>query len=240
LFSVLVTVPNVFAVTETVFEEDFDGSLIGWSESLCNRNEPPGQTCSLQQATQLLDAPNDSPPSLPNWGYVEILDFTQDAFPGSAEVRYQKNFNVITEDDYDVSAFLGVKDCGGNGVVVCHIASRLYIDGALIFEQTGADIAIEPPSPSHVFFEQSIVHLSSGMHTVELGMFTPSAFGGNFRASFDDIEISRDIELVAGELLPLDSTALFLAGIQSMTVWMVPTVLGLAGAGVYLVKFRKQ
>jgi len=45
---------------------------------------------------------------------------------------------------------------------------------------------------------------------------------------------------VAGELLPLDSTALFLAGIQSMTIWMVPTLLGLAGAGVYLVKFRKQ
>jgi len=45
---------------------------------------------------------------------------------------------------------------------------------------------------------------------------------------------------VAGQLLPLDSTALFLAGIQSMTVWMIPTVLGLAGAGVYLVKFRKQ
>jgi len=45
---------------------------------------------------------------------------------------------------------------------------------------------------------------------------------------------------VAGELLPLDSTALFLAGIQSMTVWMIPTVLGLAGVGVYLVKFRKH
>ena len=45
---------------------------------------------------------------------------------------------------------------------------------------------------------------------------------------------------VAGELLPLDSTALFLAGIQSMTVRMIPTVLGLAGAGVYLVKFRKH
>jgi len=45
---------------------------------------------------------------------------------------------------------------------------------------------------------------------------------------------------VAGELLPLDSTALFLAGIQSMTVWMIPTILGLAGVGVYLVKFRKH
>jgi len=45
---------------------------------------------------------------------------------------------------------------------------------------------------------------------------------------------------VAGELLPLDSSALMIAGLTSMTVWMIPTVLGLAGAGVYLVKFRKQ
>ncbi len=47
-------------------------------------------------------------------------------------------------------------------------------------------------------------------------------------------------DTVAGQLLPLDSTALFLAGIQSMTVWMIPTVLGLAGAGVYLVKYRAR
>ena len=45
---------------------------------------------------------------------------------------------------------------------------------------------------------------------------------------------------VAGELLPLDSTALMIAGLTSMTVWMVPAVAGLAGVGVYLVKFRKQ
>jgi hypothetical protein len=31
-----------------------------------------------------------------------------------------------------------------------------------------------------------------------------------------------------------------IAGLSSMTVWMIPTVLGLAGVGVYLVKFRKQ
>ena len=45
---------------------------------------------------------------------------------------------------------------------------------------------------------------------------------------------------VAGELLPLDSSALMIAGLTSMSVWMIPTVLGLAGAGVYLVKFRKH
>ena len=46
--------------------------------------------------------------------------------------------------------------------------------------------------------------------------------------------------LVAGELLPLDTSALMIAGLTSMTVWMVPAVAGLAGAGVYLVKFRKH
>jgi len=45
---------------------------------------------------------------------------------------------------------------------------------------------------------------------------------------------------VAGELLPLDTSALMIAGLTSMSVWMIPTVLGLAGVGVYLVKFRKQ
>ncbi len=57
-------------------------------------------------------------------------------------------------------------------------------------------------------------------------------FGG-----LDDCPIPQQ---VAGELLPLDSTALLIGGLTSMSVWMIPTVLGLAGVGVYLVKFRKQ
>jgi hypothetical protein len=43
---------------------------------------------------------------------------------------------------------------------------------------------------------------------------------------------------VAGELLPLDSTALLIGGLSSMSMWMIPAVVGIAGAGVYLVKFR--
>jgi hypothetical protein len=43
---------------------------------------------------------------------------------------------------------------------------------------------------------------------------------------------------VAGELLPLDNTALVLAGLSSMTPWMIPAVAGIAGAAVYLVKYR--
>lgn len=43
---------------------------------------------------------------------------------------------------------------------------------------------------------------------------------------------------VAGELLSLDSSALVIAGLTGSAVWMIPAVAGLAGAGVYLIKFR--
>ena len=43
---------------------------------------------------------------------------------------------------------------------------------------------------------------------------------------------------VVGELLPIDSSALMIAGLTTSAVWMVPAVAGLAGVGVYLVKFR--
>ncbi|MGI0057992.1 MAG: hypothetical protein ACREAK_11555, partial [Nitrosarchaeum sp.] len=211
-FSVLVGSQNVFAVTETVFDEDFDGVLVGWSESLCIKSEPAGQTCSMQQTTQLIDTPFESPTSPPNWGFVEIFDFTQQGFPGSAEVRYQKDFNVVTEDDYDISAVLAVKDCQG-GTDPCHIASKVYVDGILIFEQAGPDISREPRFPTHIFFEQSSIHLTAGTHDLELGMFIPALFGGNSRGSFDDVLIQREApeQVVGGSMVPIDKTALLLA-----------------------------
>jgi hypothetical protein len=43
---------------------------------------------------------------------------------------------------------------------------------------------------------------------------------------------------VAGELLPIDNTALLIGGLSSMSVFMIPAVAGIAGAAVYLVKYR--
>ena len=53
-------------------------------------------------------------------------------------------------------------------------------------------------------------------------------------------ELWFNVPIVAGELLSLDTSALMVAGLTSSAVWMVPAVAGLAGVGVYLVKFRKQ
>ena len=57
---------------------------------------------------------------------------------------------------------------------------------------------------------------------------------GDFYA-IDDISFTEEFcGIVAGELLPIDNTALFLAGLSSSAVWMIPTLAGLAGAGVII------
>ena len=47
------------------------------------------------------------------------------------------------------------------------------------------------------------------------------------------ISVPGDVS-VAGDLLPIDSTALFLAGLSQSMVWMIPTLAGIAGAGVII------
>ena len=48
--------------------------------------------------------------------------------------------------------------------------------------------------------------------------------------------------IVGGELLPIDSTALMLAGIQSSAIWMLPVLAGVAGSafGVLYIKSRRN
>jgi hypothetical protein len=45
-------------------------------------------------------------------------------------------------------------------------------------------------------------------------------------------------DTVGGEFLPIDTTALMLAGIQSSAIWMLPALAGIAGAGAYFVRTR--
>jgi hypothetical protein len=55
----------------------------------------------------------------------------------------------------------------------------------------------------------------------------------------DDME-TVTIIFVGGEFLPIDSTALFVSGIQTSAVWILPAVAGLAGTGYYLIRFRAK
>jgi len=73
----------------------------------------------------------------------------------------------------------------------------------------------------------------------------PSNGQNSFIASLGAISTSRNTGLalvhemgVGGELLPIDNTALLLAGIQSSAIWMLPAIAGAAGAGAYIIKTR--
>jgi len=184
--------------TEIVFEENFDGVLSGWIETVCNRNDPPTQVCILGQATVLFDPPNEPAPSAPNWGFVEIFAGGGGGVTTPIEIRYQKTFNVAEEDDYDVSAWLGIKDCSG-----CNISTQLYIDGILVLERIGPNLDNDPVGP-HDFFEQSVVHFTAGSHNIEMAMFSTGAISGHFRASFDEILIQRTIQDTPEQLRAID------------------------------------
>jgi len=82
-------------------------------------------------------------------------------------------------------------------------------------------------------FQINNIDFSSNQVAIEF----MATFIGDITMAHCELVVSHP---VAGELLPLDSTALMIAGLTSISVWMIPTVLGLAGVGVYLVKFRKQ
>ncbi len=56
-----------------------------------------------------------------------------------------------------------------------------------------------------------------------------------------DMQVTGDLVVcdpVGGTLLSIDNTALLLAGIQNSTVWMLPALVGIAGAGAYYIRIR--
>lgn len=55
---------------------------------------------------------------------------------------------------------------------------------------------------------------------------------------WDNLDFCIAPNVVGGELLPIDSTALMLAGIQSSAIWMLPALVGITGAGAFFVRTR--
>ena len=45
-------------------------------------------------------------------------------------------------------------------------------------------------------------------------------------------------KVIGGEIIPIESTGLLLAGMQTSAFWMLPALAGIAGAGAYFVRTR--
>jgi len=67
--------------------------------------------------------------------------------------------------------------------------------------------------------------------------------GGDSRVGvIDDVRFELVDITVGGEFLPIDSTALVLAGLQTSAIWMLPVLAGVAGSafGVLYIKSRRN
>ena len=211
------------AYSETVFDENFDTGINGWTQTLCSLQVPSSQDCSIGTSIEPEPAP-----SLPNWGFTQVFSLVPSC-AGPIEVKHEKTFTVDSEDDYDITSWISTPACS-----TCVETSTLYVDGAKVFEQSGLT-GDNPRPPPTTAFHQSTIHLLTGQHTVEMGSKANFACAGNFRASFDDIKIKKTSMTVGGELIPLDNVSLVLAYGLVNSWWMAPIGIGI-GVGIYLVK----
>jgi len=53
-------------------------------------------------------------------------------------------------------------------------------------------------------------------------------------------QLPAEVEVVGGEFLPIDSTALMLAELQTNAIWMLPVLAGAVGTGFAAFKLRKR
>ena len=66
--------------------------------------------------------------------------------------------------------------------------------------------------------------------------FQASTPGDYFRV-LTDFSPAADL-VIGGEIIPINTTALLLAGVQSISMWMIPVILAGAGIGVFVIKRR--
>jgi len=176
----------------------------------------------------------------------------------------QATGTVVGAQDYVAQGIASITETTGNFGPLLRLdgsqsppnyVSTVAFDGTILIEciglasKTGIGIANSQRGPETInIYDQNMQLLetspvASGANVYvgfdRLGVHDIKFFEivGEFYA-IDDLQHDCEGEIVGGEFLPIDSTALLLAGIQSSTVWMLPTLAGLAGAGFYLVKFR--
>jgi len=98
-------------------------------------------------------------------------------------------------------------------------------------------IVIIYPWVHEICFSGAAVDVSALFGNVPISSFTLTMLDADStRINFISYDLSQ---VIGGEILPLDTTALLLAGVQSISMWMIPVVAAGVGIGVFVIKRRK-
>ena len=90
------------------------------------------------------------------------------------------------------------------------------------------EVCLASPTASSGMF-----NLAAGSHSLTINLLASPFFGG---AAY--FKVVGQIP-VGGTMIPLDTTALLLAGVQSISMWMIPVVAAGIVIGIFVIKRRK-
>ncbi len=162
-------------------------------------------------------------------------------------IRFDNSHNGVLDVNDDSTGLMPLNSVNDSHFSGISITQDTTIHGAVATQNDGSNNFIEYSKPLSSGDVQDF-SLSFG-DTVGIcvtyfpdgGAATPDTqFGPNCRIGlsqnlYGDILIATP-PLVGGELLPIDSTALMLAGLQTSAIWLAPVVISVVGIGLVLVK----
>ena len=119
-------------------------------------------------------------------------------------------------------------------------------------DPTNADVLTSTPSQDLDTYDglgvrgDGIIFISQGksagspyaIATVDPTNGVVNILGSNTDEVISDLDFIPGGEAIGGEIIPINSTALFIAGLQSMSVWMIPTLAGVVGVGAYYIRTK--
>ena len=231
---------NVFAVGPINFDAASDGTVI------TNQFQTDGATFS--SATYDVKVLNDAgetpgPPSTPN-----ILVSNSGLNNGDIVISVVDSVTPFAPTDASSISFK-LFSVGNNAVTVVakdSLGNAIPL-GTKVFQHNnvGGDNCVYAEWPAPEFCPGPITNgwaqtdsysFSGPIRTVTI---TSSQAVEGDGYGIDDVLVQFTSEpTVAGELVPLNTTALFISSLTSSVIWMVPTILGIAGVGVYYIQTR--
>jgi len=187
---------------------------------------------------------------IPDPNYIFIIRFQDDTLnpPDILFFDVQKSISITGDTVLDIVVptvnLSGlVTDPNGNPVagVLVDATSRSVSFAGLTGDAVGATNTVGDGTYSMTMIPSAY---SFVIRPPEISGFLPFVLPSLdvFSDTVFDIELIGGPEprVIGGTLLSLDTTALLIAGFNANSIWMIPTVLGLVGAGIAIFKLKRK